>query len=158
MINVVSQSAEQTKLLGQRFSEVLAKQDIILLEGELGGGKTTFVQGLVAGFGFRGQVLSPSFTLVRQYKVKKVNIYHLDLYRLTEKDFSSIDMQSYLYDREGVSVIEWGKKIESHLDRYLVVSFLFLGMNKRRIKISHKGYKKDKLKNLAELKLPELKR
>lgn len=146
MVDIISESEAQTKALGRRFSKILKKGDIVLLEGQLGGGKTTFIKGLAKGFGYLGHVLSPSFTLAREYRVKKTNIYHLDLYRLKQSDLSSIDIEDYLYDQQGVCLVEWGKKLEFFLERYLKVSFIFLGINKRKLLISQKGYSQSKLK------------
>lgn len=147
MLNKISESSAQTELLGKDFSALLDKQDVVLLQGQLGGGKTTFVKGLAKGFGYRGRVLSPSFTLARKYPAKKARIHHLDLYRLAQEEFKSIDIDGYLYDRQGVCLIEWGEKIEDYLDRYLKIVFLFFGPNKRKLMVSQKGYGRDKIKN-----------
>ncbi len=149
MISIVSGSAAKTELLGRKFSHSLNKQDVLLLEGELGGGKTTFVKGLAAGLGYKGRVLSPTFTLARHYQAKKLNIYHLDLYRLEKGDFGTIDIEGYLYDKKAVSVVEWGEKLEAYLDKFLRISFLFLDINKRKLLISQKGYDKNKLGTFA---------
>ncbi len=146
-MTIISESAAQTKSLGKKFSDILEKQDIILLEGELGGGKTTFAKGLCQGLGYGGEVLSPSFTLVRRYEAGKIIIFHMDFYRLKKKNFSSIDIEEYLYNPRGIALIEWGKKAESYLNKYLIINFSFLGIKKRKLLVSQKGYGKDKLKN-----------
>ncbi|MCF7872738.1 MAG: tRNA (adenosine(37)-N6)-threonylcarbamoyltransferase complex ATPase subunit type 1 TsaE [Candidatus Omnitrophica bacterium] len=147
-MTITSKSTYQTRSFGKNFSAIIKKQDILLLKGQLGGGKTTFVKGLAEGLGYKGKVLSPSYTLVRRYKINKIVINHIDLYRLDKKSLGSIDMEEYLYDENAISIVEWGQKLEPYLDKYLIVKFSFLDMEKRKLSISQKGYKKDKLKNL----------
>lgn len=145
MLTFISDSENQTKLLGKKFSKILKKEDTLLLEGQLGAGKTTFVKGIAEGLNFKGRVLSPSFTLAREYKAKALDVYHLDLYRLRQKDLNSIDIESYLYSKQGACVVEWGSKLEGYLDRFLKISFLFINADKRKISITQKGYGKVKL-------------
>lgn len=147
-MTITSKSTYQTKSLGKDFSTILKKRDIVLLEGQLGGGKTTFVKGLAKGLGYKGKVLSPSYTLVRRYKINKIVINHIDLYRLDKRSLNSIDMEEYLYNENSISIVEWGQKLEPYLDKYLIVKFSFLDMEKRKLSISQKGYKKDKFKKL----------
>ncbi|MCF7869617.1 MAG: tRNA (adenosine(37)-N6)-threonylcarbamoyltransferase complex ATPase subunit type 1 TsaE [Candidatus Omnitrophica bacterium] len=145
---ITSKSTFQTRSLGKDFSTILKKRDIVLLEGQLGGGKTTFVKGLAKGLGYKGEVLSPSYTLVRRYKINKIVINHIDLYRLDKKSLSSIDMEEYLYNENSISIVEWGQKLKPYLDKYLIIKFSFLNMEKRKLVISQKGHNKNKLKNL----------
>ncbi|MCF7873605.1 MAG: tRNA (adenosine(37)-N6)-threonylcarbamoyltransferase complex ATPase subunit type 1 TsaE [Candidatus Omnitrophica bacterium] len=149
-MKINSKSSFETKSLGRNFSKILKKQDIVLLEGELGGGKTTFVKGVARGLGYKGKVLSPSYTLVRRYKVSKLTINHIDLYRLDKKSLGSIDMQEYLYNKNTISIVEWGQKLESYLDKYLIVKFSFLEMEKRELSFSQKGYNKNRLKGFVK--------
>lgn len=148
MLTVVSESPLATKSTGAVFARSLIKGDTVILKGSLGAGKTVFVKGAAAGLGCREKILSPSFTLVRQYRVKGLGIYHLDLYRLQASEFSSIGIETYLYAQDAVSFIEWGEKIENYLDKYLCVDFSFLELNKRKISFSQKGHSKERLKNL----------
>ncbi|MCF7886894.1 MAG: tRNA (adenosine(37)-N6)-threonylcarbamoyltransferase complex ATPase subunit type 1 TsaE [Candidatus Omnitrophica bacterium] len=147
-MTITSKSTYQTRSLGKDFSTILKKRDIVLLEGQLGGGKTTFVKGLAKGLGYKGKVLSPSYTLVRRYKINKIAINHIDLYRLDKRSLNSIDVEEYLYNENSISIVEWGQKLESYLDKYLIVKFSFLDMEKRKLSISQKGYNKNKLKKL----------
>lgn len=147
-MTIVSESDRQTRSLGVKFSKLLEKEDIVLLEGGLGGGKTTFSKGVAKGLGYKKEVLSPSFTLVRSYKIDKMIVNHIDLYRLDKKSFSSIDIEEYLYNKNSISLVEWGKKIEPYLDKCLIVKFLFLDMARRKLSFSQKGYSKNKLQNL----------
>ncbi|MBU1122193.1 MAG: tRNA (adenosine(37)-N6)-threonylcarbamoyltransferase complex ATPase subunit type 1 TsaE [Candidatus Omnitrophota bacterium] len=147
---VMSQSSSETILLGKRFSKLITGGDIILLEGDLGGGKTTFVSGVLEGFGYRKKTQSPSFTLVRQYKVRKLDIYHIDLYRLMKgDDIFNLGVEEYMYKFGYCFLIEWGEKIEDSLPRYLKLKFSFVKENSRKIVISSKGYDKSRLKVLG---------
>jgi tRNA threonylcarbamoyladenosine biosynthesis protein TsaE len=142
---VTTNSAQDTIALGKKFFSALNSQDIIVLEGDLGGGKTTFIKGVLGGFGYRKRVLSPSFTLVRQYKIKNKFVYHIDLYRLQRKDCLGLGIEDLIYSKDSLTLIEWGDKIRDDLDKYIDIKFIFLGENKRKLIFSTKGYGKDKL-------------
>ena len=148
---ITTDSADQTILAGKKFASVLEPQDVVILEGDLGGGKTTFIKGLLGGFGYRGRVLSPSFTLVRQYHIKSKCIYHIDLYRLDKGDMFNLGMEDMIYSKDAITAIEWGDKIREELDKYIDVKFLFLGENKRKLMFSTKSYDKSKLESIREV-------
>lgn len=123
-----------------------------MLAGELGAGKTVFVQGLAAGLEVKETVVSPTFTIVRLYE-GRLPLYHFDLFRLqkvTPTEWASYE--EYLYG-DGVSVVEWGEKIEHFLTDYLILAFhrRLKGLNKRVIEASAKGKRGQKL--LAEISL-----
>jgi len=85
--------------------------DVVFLKGELGAGKTTFVQGLAKGLGITNRIISPTFIVVREYAVEGKDIqtlYHLDLYRLkSDQEVESVDIKDCLDDKNGLVVIEW---------------------------------------------------
>ena len=150
---VVTNSARSTASLGKAFASFLKKKDVVLLEGDLGGGKTTFIKGVLKGLGYRGRVLSPSFTLLRQYNAKDTLVHHVDLYRLEEADLFSFGLEDYLSVAEGFTLIEWGERLERFIPQYIKIKFLFKGQTKRNIYFSLKGYaaKRDKfLKEVLE--------
>lgn len=151
MLKLKSTSANQTIDFGKLFSKVLKGRDVIVLEGALGGGKTTFTKGILAGLGYKKRVLSPSFTLLRQYDLKKVSVYHLDLYRLEFSDIFDLGIDDFLYFDRIVTLIEWGNKIRNELDKYIKVEFVFSGENIRNIKFSAKGYPKKVLGTLGKI-------
>ena len=151
MFKLKSTSANQTINFGKLFSKLLKGGDTIVLEGALGGGKTTFTRGILAGLGYKKRVLSPSFTLIRQYNLKKVSVYHLDLYRLEFSDIFDLGIDDFLYSEGIVTLIEWGNKIRSELDKYIKVEFVFSGENIRNIKFSAKGYPKKVLELLRKI-------
>jgi tRNA threonylcarbamoyladenosine biosynthesis protein TsaE len=147
---IVTNSAQDTVSLGKSFFPFLKEKDVVLLEGDLGGGKTTFIKGVLKGTGFKGRVLSPSFTLLRQYHARRKVINHIDLYRLDFEDTFSFGLEDYLYARGSFTLIEWGEKIEDFITKYIKVKFLLRGQNKRSIHFSVKGYDKSRIKRLKE--------
>lgn len=142
-MTIQTYSARETIELGKRFSSFLQEKDVVVLEGTLGGGKTTFIKGIVKGLGCRQKVLSPSFTLLRCYTSKKFDIYHLDLYRLeTQPDLAALGMEDFLYACSSLTLIEWGEKSEHLLPKYIKIIFSYAGENSRTIAFSYKGYGK----------------
>lgn len=133
-------SAEETIELGKELSNIFKEKDVVILTGQLGGGKTTFIRGVLEGLGHKRRVLSPSFTLMREYVGKKQTICHIDLYRLqTKNDMFSIGIEDYLEAPKTITLIEWGEKIEEILPRYIKIAFFYEGQNKRKIVVSSKG-------------------
>ena len=107
---------------GQRLGSLLQEQDVLVLTGDLGAGKTTFTKGLAQGLGIKQMIKSPTYTIVREYE-GRLPLYHLDVYRIGE-DPDSIDLDDFLFG-EGVTVIEWGELLgESLPDDYLKLTLL----------------------------------
>ena len=107
----ITKSSEETISTACDFAKNLKAGDILLLEGELGAGKTTFVKGLAQGLKAKAkEVNSPTFVLMNIYK-GKLPIYHFDLYRLEKpQEIESLNMDEYLQG-DGVAVIEWPKRL-----------------------------------------------
>ena len=146
-----SYSFDSTIDYGSKFCETLDKKDVVILEGDLGGGKTTFVKGILREFGYKRRVLSPSFTLMRKYQIKKYNIYHIDLYRLKFSDLASLGFEDLLYSEDSISLIEWGNKYKDSLDKYIKVEFIFEGESIRSLVFSTKGYSQSKMKSIKKV-------
>jgi len=107
-LTFVTSSAEETRRLGQRVGELLREGDVLLLSGELGAGKTVFVQGIARGLGFDGSVSSKSFVLLGEYPAR-VKLYHADLYRLDDPDqVAKLALDEITAD--GVLVVEWPER------------------------------------------------
>ncbi|MEX1071001.1 MAG: tRNA (adenosine(37)-N6)-threonylcarbamoyltransferase complex ATPase subunit type 1 TsaE [Anaerolineales bacterium] len=135
-----SNSAEQTRRLGIQLGGLLETGDLLCLEGELGSGKTTLVQGIAAGWGSLDAVTSPTFVLVNVYKrADGAQLAHLDAYRLesaVEAEALDIDLLS----AQGPVVVEWANKIDSVLSAERLWLNLFgIDENRRRIEVHPQG-------------------
>lgn len=123
MIEITCPGEADTRAFAGRLASALRPDDVILLAGRLGCGKTVFTGGLAAGLGVDEQVVSPSFVLVRQYRSGFMPLIHVDVYRLgTLNEFDDLDV--FEMAREGVLVIEWGDAVEPALpDSHLRIEF-----------------------------------
>jgi tRNA threonylcarbamoyladenosine biosynthesis protein TsaE len=123
-LEVRTSSPDETRAVGEAMAEVLGSGDVVSLTGDLGAGKTTFVQGAARGLGVQERVLSPTFTLVREYQGISP-VYHLDIYRLDRlQDVLDLGFEEML-DSGGVVFVEWGDAIEALLpDEYLQVEVI----------------------------------
>lgn len=123
MERIVSNSEEETKLIGKRFAQSLKRGDVVVLTGELGSGKTKFTEGVLTYFGLENEISSPTFTIVNEYVKGDVNIYHFDVYRLEDEDeFYAIGGDEY-FDK-GICLIEWGEMIKNVLPKnYIHITF-----------------------------------
>jgi tRNA threonylcarbamoyladenosine biosynthesis protein TsaE len=113
-LDLTAASPEQTRAVGAAVAGVLLPGDVVSLTGDLGAGKTTFVQGAAEVLGVREPVLSPTFTLVRAYH-GTVPVYHLDIYRLDRvQDVLDLGFEE-LVDEGGIVFVEWGDAIDALL-------------------------------------------
>lgn len=141
MISIVSHSSEETWELARRLAPTLSKGDLISLTGDLGAGKTVFTQGIAAGLGVVEPVTSPTFTIIKEYDEGILPLYHFDVYRIFSPDeLEELGFDEYFYG-DGVTVVEWGDKIEELLpDVRLEVRILRLvDESYRRIEINPYG-------------------
>ena len=124
MRKYISQSEEDTIQFAKEFATRLTKGDIVVLSGELGSGKTKFVQGVLEYFNLDDEISSPTFTIVNEYTKNDINIYHFDVYRLADTDeFYAMGGDEYFSN--GICFIEWGEMIESILpDHYIKITFI----------------------------------
>ena len=133
-VSLISNSEEETKRCAERLAQQLKAGDIVLLQGDLGAGKTTFVKGLAQAFKVNPRaVVSPTFVLMNYYK-GKLPVYHFDLYRLgNPKELDTLDFDEYFYGK-GISLIEWPERLGAHKPKqYYLVEFKHQGENKRGI-------------------------
>lgn len=114
-LEFISRSADQTRRVGMHLGAQLSVGDVVCLEGELGSGKTTFVQGIAAGWGSLDAVSSPTFVIVNQYRrTDGEHFSHLDAYRLEDtREAEALDLDEMLAG--GPLVVEWAGRIESAL-------------------------------------------
>lgn len=116
MKTYISKNEQDTINFARNFAKDLNTGDIIVLSGELGSGKTKFVQGVLEHFNLANEISSPTFTIVNEYISDKVNIYHFDVYRLEDSDeFFAIGGEEYF--SKGICLIEWGELIEDILPK-----------------------------------------
>ena len=110
-LELATASAAETEAAGERLARRLAAGDVLLLEGPLGSGKTTFVRGLARGLGVGGRVASPTFQLVRVYPGRP-SLVHADLFRLDDPLAALADLGLDELLEQGVAAIEWGDRLD----------------------------------------------
>lgn len=134
MPKYISNSEEETKSIAAKLAKE-SKCNIFALTGELGAGKTTFVQGFAKGLGIKDKIISPTFVLIRQHPIpdtKKV-LYHIDLYRLT--NLQDLGLQEIWSDPNNIVLIEWTEKLTELPKGTIQISIQIEGLNKRSFMI-----------------------
>ncbi|OGH37529.1 MAG: hypothetical protein A3B44_02965 [Candidatus Levybacteria bacterium RIFCSPLOWO2_01_FULL_38_21] len=168
----ITNNSGETQNLGENFARSilaslvqgvsLSRSGVVALYGNLGSGKTTFVQGLARGFGIKKRIISPTFIIVRQYKVSPLRspfghlgggegirpstpprcntFYHVDLYRIeNQREIEGLGLREILEDQNSVVAIEWAEKMKSLLPKKSWdIKFEDLGRNRRKITINQK--------------------
>ena len=118
-LSVTTTSAEETRIVGASLAPALVPGDVISLSGDLGAGKTVFVQGVAAALGVTGRVTSPTYTIVHEYEAR-YPIVHLDIYRLNSfQEVLDLGFEE-LVDPEAVLMVEWGEAVAPLLPRRYV--------------------------------------
>ncbi len=123
MYKFISKCEQDTIIFAKKFAKQLNKKDIVVLSGELGSGKTKFVQGILSYFGLENEISSPTFTIVNEYNATLCPIYHFDVYRLADIDeFYAMGGEEYF--ENGICLIEWGEIIQESLPSdYIKITF-----------------------------------
>ncbi|MGD8270581.1 MAG: tRNA (adenosine(37)-N6)-threonylcarbamoyltransferase complex ATPase subunit type 1 TsaE [Desulfobacterales bacterium] len=146
-IEVATRSVEETRELGRQIGVIIGKPLSIALMGDLGCGKTAFVQGLAEGLQVPGDyyITSPTFTLINEYP-GRLPLFHVDLYRLdTVSDLEDIGLEALRYE-QGVLAIEWADKlVDSFFRDYLSARFDIVDDSRRRIRFKAYGQKANDL-------------
>jgi len=132
--NKIVESPEECINLGVEFSKFISNGDIIILEGELGSGKTTFVKGVLKGLNYASEVTSPTFTLINEYHADK-KIIHIDFYRENKAErWKLIGLDDYLGSNENITIIEWGNLHSQLLPKDIItINFEHIDEQKRKI-------------------------
>lgn len=137
-LRLESGSPDETRRLGERLGALLLSGDVVLLSGELGAGKTTFVQGVARGLGFDGSVSSKSFVIMGEY-AGRITLYHADLYRLEDP----AQVQDLALDElaaDGVLIVEWPERAEYVLPpEHLLVRFEVTSADRRVLRLEASG-------------------
>ena len=139
LLNLVTESPEETQRLGNRLGKLAQVGDVLLLVGGLGAGKTCLTQGIAWGLGIEGYATSPSFVVINQYQ-GRLPLYHIDLYRLDRlEEVIELGLDDYLYGR-GVCVVEWAEKALDVLpEEHLLVKMSFLSDTSRSLVLRPNG-------------------
>lgn len=113
-------SLEQLNKLAKVFAKALKPKDVISLKGDLGAGKTTFVQYLGKHFGIDEYITSPTFSIINIY-YGQPTIFHLDLYRIEDpSELEALDFENYFYPEDEITFIEWAEKAKYYLPEDLI--------------------------------------
>ncbi|MCK6538801.1 MAG: tRNA (adenosine(37)-N6)-threonylcarbamoyltransferase complex ATPase subunit type 1 TsaE [Anaerolineales bacterium] len=145
-LDFFSRSPEQTRRIGARLGGVLRNGDVICLQGDLGAGKTTFVQGAAQGWGSLDTVTSPTFILVNEYRRADGNrLFHLDAYRLDSvSEAEELDLDSMLAD--GALLIEWPERLDGLVPaERLWIQLELVDEEEREMKFKASGKRYDEL-------------
>jgi tRNA threonylcarbamoyladenosine biosynthesis protein TsaE len=137
----ITKNAKQTQELGKLLSAEIKEGKILALQGELGAGKTNFAQGLLAGLGAKGPYTSPTFVIMKYYKIKAknrnlkiLNVYHVDAYRINSKDVLNLGWEEIMADKKNVIIIEWADRIKKVIpSRALWIKFEWIAESERKI-------------------------
>lgn len=146
-----TKDALETMRLAENMVRILPSDvHVIVLEGILGAGKTTFTKGIAKALGITRPVNSPTYIILKIYEGVK-RLYHLDLYRLDEEGFD-FDLEEYLNDKNALSVVEWAEKVPSLMPKkYIKVRIDYVEAQKRKISIESIG-----MRDAWEVKLSKL--
>ncbi|WP_010529423.1 tRNA (adenosine(37)-N6)-threonylcarbamoyltransferase complex ATPase subunit type 1 TsaE [Lentibacillus jeotgali] len=134
---IETHSELETKHAAEQLGLFLKPGDVIILEGDLGSGKTTFAKGLAAGLGVKRVVNSPTFTIIKEYQ-GELPFYHMDVYRLEDSD-EDIGFEEY-FNGEGVCLVEWAHFISEFLpSEYLKINISYTDEHTRLLEFLPKG-------------------
>lgn len=145
--NFSSNSINDTLMLGKNLASLLKKGDLVVLSGELGAGKTKFIEGFLKFFNLEDEISSPTFNIVNEYKKDDISIYHFDVYRLEDvAEFYEIGGDEYF--ENGICLIEWGELIKDALPKSFIsidITKLENDENKRLFRFISQGERYDKI-------------
>lgn len=140
MKEIITYSEQETKNIAKEIASKTVNNSVIVLNGELGAGKTKFTEGFLSYFGLENEISSPTFTIVNEYKNEKATIFHFDVYRLEDVDeFYAIGGEEYF--TKGICIIEWGDIIKEALPKHyttITISKDEQDTEKRILKIDEK--------------------
>jgi tRNA threonylcarbamoyladenosine biosynthesis protein TsaE len=145
-VHFLSQGPEQTRQIGRRLGGTLRAGDVICLQGDLGAGKTTFVQGIAQGWGSLDAVSSPTFILVNVYRgADRKQLFHLDAYRLESTlEAEELDLPAML--TQGPLLIEWAERMEKLIPpEHLWIKLEHMDEDKRDMNFKSHGKRYEEL-------------
>jgi tRNA threonylcarbamoyladenosine biosynthesis protein TsaE len=142
----ITNTALETKNRGRELAKKILKERIatkarvLALRGDLGGGKTTFLQGFAKGLGIKQKILSPTFVILKKFRIKHSSFnffYHIDCYRIKKpKEILDLGFKKIIADPKNIIAVEWSDRMQKLLPQNTIfISFEFYNKNKRKIKI-----------------------
>jgi tRNA threonylcarbamoyladenosine biosynthesis protein TsaE len=135
-------NAASTRHLGFTLGQSLSPSTVLLLQGDLGSGKTTLVQGLGAGLGILEPIVSPTFILLNEYAEGRIPLYHIDLYRLSSDEAAALQLEMYWEGIEttpGIVAIEWPERLAYKPASYLMIHLSYTANGQRQATIEWVG-------------------
>ncbi|OGI25224.1 MAG: tRNA (adenosine(37)-N6)-threonylcarbamoyltransferase complex ATPase subunit type 1 TsaE [Candidatus Moranbacteria bacterium RBG_13_45_13] len=135
----ITTNFKQTQGLGEMLAKELRGGEILALTGELGSGKTTFAQGVLKGLGVKGPYTSPTFVVLKHYRIMNYelgirNVYHIDAYRVGVKDILDLGWEEIIANKKNIVIVEWAEKMKRIVpERAVWISFRHKGKEKRGI-------------------------
>lgn len=140
MMRYTTQSAAETRRLGEALAAQLLPGDALLLYGEMGAGKSELARGIAKGLGVRETVTSPTFTILQVYESGRMPLYHFDWYRLADAgELYELSMEEYLQG-DGVAVVEWPQQAQEAIPRrHLQITLSPVGEEAREIALKPMG-------------------
>lgn len=139
MEELIIENLKETNKFAKKFAKLLVGGEVVLLSGDLGAGKTTFTRCVLKALGVKGDITSPTFTIMREYKTKKFNIYHFDMYRIGDSsEAREFGLEDYIYsgDKRGIVFIEWSENIADMLrGNFIKINISLLNDGKRKFEI-----------------------
>ena len=146
MNSFITHNQKETQELGRQLAQKLTGGEVLCLEGELGAGKTTFTQGLLAELEVEGPYTSPTFLIMKEYEREIQNpkskisnskirrIYHIDAYRINEEDLLNLGWEEIINDKNNVVIVEWPDRVRKILPQTAMeIGFEWLDENQRKI-------------------------
>jgi tRNA threonylcarbamoyladenosine biosynthesis protein TsaE len=145
---ITTDNFKQTQKFGKKTAQEIIQKSkkflekkgavVVGLSGDLGAGKTTFLQGFAEGLGIKEKILSPTFVILKHFKIKNSvfsDFYHIDCYRISKpEDILEIGFEKIILENKNIVAIEWPEKIKKFLPRSFVkIKFKNVGFNKREI-------------------------
>jgi len=143
-VKLISINEKDTRLLAEKIIKQLHPGDVVLLTGDLGAGKTTFVGGVLNSLGYKEHVISPTFNILKCYFDVTPNVYHIDAYRLEDQNHD-IGLEEFI-EGNGITFIEWPIYIPELIpQKHLSISIIRIDDNQRSITISSEDSSYDSL-------------
>ena len=146
-MQLITNCETDTKNFAKSLAKILKPKDIVVLTGELGSGKTKFVEGFLSYFGLENEISSPTFTIVQIYEEGRIPLYHMDIYRVAASG-ADLGLDEY-FEGDGLSVVEWGNLLEEALPEdylELILEKSDTDLEKRYVKLISYGEQSETFK------------